>query len=1657
MRYLYPLFLCILFNTLCIDKIDAINFPSLLDSSFNYIGDNTPVINSILIRNAYSLLPPWSVEGSAEPTTLGCLEGFQLTTAVPAIKGCVWDTEAIDFSSDDIDHTVMMNFGNLDVTGADGICLVYKSSPDGCGSGGGGIGASGLPNSFIIEFDTWDNGVGVNDIPDDHVAVSINGSLSSPIAGPISLGNIEDGMNHEVRFVWNAGSQTYEIYFDGSLKISGSFDIASLFGGGIGYCGFTASTGGAVNNQSVFPGDEKGPPPPPEFDDFDQEVCENQPGVVFSIVEEPGISYHWAAPPDATIIGDGSSTVQITFGSQSGEVCVTADNGCGISSEICVYVTVIPLPDVQVIQPPIICDDHYDLSKVILSGLLPNQNLSYYLNLKDATNGYPVMNPTVAYNSGTYYVRIETTKECFIVLPIDIIFEILQLSVNGPKPICSPGTVDLINDISVTDYFGNDIDYLSFYKTQAFALIGTPQLNNTIIDKSGIYWVRAQTINGCFDVAPVNVVIQEKPEIEITKPSIKCLGDTLDLTTIIIKDTTGIIKDSLTSNYYYSYIDAQKDTNRISPPLIWNSDTVWVRSKTSAGCYDIESVFIQFLPAPIATISGSGFYCMSDSAEIKVNFVGKAPYKASFTDGITVFNINQNTDEFTLKVPVNSLISYVLISYTENSGTACPPVLQGKAEFNLFEEPEISITVPQEACKDSLIQIGLASDKNWPVQLDYLFNTDQGSINILNGGSNYSGVLSAPGIFKPFGFKDANGCYYKLSDSFNIKINTPPLINNIQEKCMGTDFIVSFTITSDDPSSVKVNGSKSGIVANQFTSPLLASKTNYSFLVEDSFGCGPVIITGYKNCDCQTFAGTMQMNPLDICVNSSLTTVHNGDQFLDVNDGLVFILHDASGTNLGNIIAINNQPVFYFDQSKMQTEKLYYISSMAGNQLAPGQIDLNDPCLSISAGTPVIFHDLPVVSFLANDTICLGKEANLNLKASGNFPFMLHIFKDGIAFLNPTINNTNYLLKDSPLIDEFYTVSISDKFCDNMQLDSAVVHVNESPKAVNIKHVCNPNNMNYTVSFDIIGGDPLSYNVTNIVGVLTGNHFISQAIAVNQSYNIFIDDKFGCGPFIVAGSYDCKCETSAGTINNSNIIACIGDTIKLQHSGEFLDGNDLLQIIVSKNKNPDMSEIVFNSDKGSIWYNSTMMLPGVKYYIKIIAGNQITGTNQIDPNDPCISYSNLIELTFNESPQINIKAIDTLYTACDQFQLTLESSPIYSANNYIYKWSTDIGNVLGSSTNTSITLNKNGTYYLSVKDTLGGCFSIGKIDVNITPEIPVIKAIPDAKIGCSIKMLLLDASGSSFFYPFKVKWYTIDGNIISSTDQLKIEIDKPGSYIIQIENVLTGCIKADTVIVTPVSDLALEEIIIKNPVCPKTSSGNIFVTSIGGGQQPYTYKLSNGSQNTNGLFNNLKNGVYTLNIQDANGCLFDTIITLKDPEALQIDIGPDITVEWGEIVQLNAQINIPFNEIDTLIWTNVDSANCNFCLSPNYKAKQSNIVKAKVSKAGCSSSDDMRVIVQKTHHVFIPNVFSPNSDGINDKLYIFGDNKVSIVKSFLIYDRWGEQVFEANEFIPDGQSGGWDGKFKGKYMNTQVLVYYALIQFIDGDTELFKGDITLTK
>jgi gliding motility-associated-like protein len=99
--------------------------------------------------------------------------------------------------------------------------------------------------------------------------------------------------------------------------------------------------------------------------------------------------------------------------------------------------------------------------------------------------------------------------------------------------------------------------------------------------------------------------------------------------------------------------------------------------------------------------------------------------------------------------------------------------------------------------------------------------------------------------------------------------------------------------------------------------------------------------------------------------------------------------------------------------------------------------------------------------------------------------------------------------------------------------------------------------------------------------------------------------------------------------------------------------------------------------------------------------------------------------------------------------------------------------------------------------------------------------------------------------------------------------------------------------------------------------------------------------------------------------------------------------------------------------------------------------------------------------VYIPNVFTPNNDGKNDYFTLYGGVNVKKVLNLKIFDRWGEMVFDKDNFPPNLEMEGWDGSIKNKDnsvpYNTAVFVYSAEVEFINGDKQMFKGDVTLIK
>jgi len=220
---------------------------------------------------------------------------YILTPAVNMQGGQIWNKAFVSLDND-FEITAKLNFGDNNGDGngsgnhgSDGIAFVLQTDPNGtsAGSVGGGMGYSGISPSVAVEFDTHLNitnsSCSGGDCPltftngddKDHMAIQKNGVGShnsqngqvdmlwpSGNNGPHVLGDIESGNDFNVKFVWIATTNTFQVYFDDHLTTVGTTLIATLTydfvndadifnGNPIVYWGFTAATGGYNNQHEV--------------------------------------------------------------------------------------------------------------------------------------------------------------------------------------------------------------------------------------------------------------------------------------------------------------------------------------------------------------------------------------------------------------------------------------------------------------------------------------------------------------------------------------------------------------------------------------------------------------------------------------------------------------------------------------------------------------------------------------------------------------------------------------------------------------------------------------------------------------------------------------------------------------------------------------------------------------------------------------------------------------------------------------------------------------------------------------------------------------------------------------------------------------------------------------------------------------------------------------------------------------------------------------------------------------------------------------------------------------------------------------------------------------------------------------------------------------
>ena len=248
---------------------------------------------------------------------------------------------------------------------------------------------------------------------------------------------------------------------------------------------------------------------------------------------------------------------------------------------------------------------------------------------------------------------------------------------------------------------------------------------------------------------------------------------------------------------------------------------------------------------------------------------------------------------------------------------------------------------------------------------------------------------------------------------------------------------------------------------------------------------------------------------------------------------------------------------------------------------------------------------------------------------------------------------------------------------------------------------------------------------------------------------------------------------------------------------------------------------------------------------------------------------------------------------------------------------------------------------------------------------------------------------------------------------------------------------------------------VESPFCDDANGGTVSIDIVSGGTGPYLYTVDGAPYTPGQFFAGLTVGDHVVSVQDANGCEVQELITVNPAPILTVDLGDDIEMMYGDSVNLFAQTSYP---VETYKWDGGPIAACDTCANPLIKPNESVAYSVTVTdENGCTATDRVTVFVRKSQDVYIPNAFSPDNDGANDIFMIFGNGQAKEVKSFYIFNRWGESMYEAFGFLPNDPAAGWDGRHRGELLNAGVYIYMAEVEFQDGEIRIYKGDVVLMR
>ncbi|MCW3103086.1 MAG: hypothetical protein JWO09_1526 [Bacteroidetes bacterium] len=362
-----------------------------------------------------------------------------------------------------------------------------------------------------------------------------------------------------------------------------------------------------------------------------------------------------------------------------------------------------------------------------------------------------------------------------------------------------------------------------------------------------------------------------------------------------------------------------------------------------------------------------------------------------------------------------------------------------------------------------------------------------------------------------------------------------------------------------------------------------------------------------------------------------------------------------------------------------------------------------------------------------------------------------------------------------------------------------------------------------------------------------------------------------------------------------------------------------------------------------------------------------------------------------------------------------------------YSWTPSAGLSSASGATVNATVSTTTSYTVTGTDG-SGCFSSATATVTVLP-LPVL-SVNSASV-CAGSSVNLNATGAQTY-----AWLPATG--LSSTGGATVAASPAASTTYTVTGTdLYGCVSTASSVVTLIQ---LPQVAITGDSvgCP----GDAFtLTATATG----TLSWSTGESSSSITITPSSSGYYTATATNSCGSQTDGIFVIVNTPPVA-SAGPDVTVGLGNSVQLNGSGGTSYS------WFPSQWLSCSSCAAPvSTPETTTSYIVTVFDENGCSSSDTMVVTVNGEAQVFVPDIFSPDADGMNDNFIVRGSGIKSL--DLRIYDRWGQVVFSGF----GENSVSWDGTYKGSVLNNGVFVYTLDITYYDYPAEQKKGNLTLKK